>query len=69
MGERYNKDAWVTNNPYSMSGLYGQCTWFAWGRFYEIYGYDPGFRGNGYSCANELLRAHSDKFYKLLLKS
>ena len=56
--------AWVEENPYAWSGYTGQCTWFAWGRFYEIYGYDPGFRGNGYSCANELLNAHSDKFYR-----
>ena len=59
-----NKDAWVTNNPYSMVGLYGQCTWFAWGRFYEIYGYSPGFTGNGNQCARQLLNAHSDKFYE-----
>ena len=26
------------NNYYSQLGLYGQCTWFAWGRFYELYG-------------------------------
>ena len=57
-------DAWVEKNPYAWSGNTGQCTWFAWGRFYEIYGYDPGFRGNGYSCANELLNAHSESFYR-----
>lgn len=59
-----NKEAWVTNNPYSMSGLYGQCTWFAWGRFYEIYGFSPGFTGNGNQCARQLLNAHGDKFYE-----
>ena len=59
-----NKDAWVTQNPYSMVGLYGQCTWFAWGRFYEIYGYSPGFTGNGNQCARQLLNAHGDKFYE-----
>jgi surface antigen len=59
-----NRDAWVSENPYSMSGLYGQCTWFAWGRFYEIYGYSPGFTGNGNQCAQQLLNAHGDKFYK-----
>ena len=40
----------------------GQCTWFAWGRFYEIYGYSPGFVGAGDTCAHELLVAHPDKF-------
>lgn len=59
-----NREAWVTNNPYSSVGLYGQCTWFAWGRFYEMYGFSPGFTGNGNQCASQLLRAHSDKFYK-----
>ncbi len=59
-----NKEAWVNNNPYSSVGLYGQCTWFAWGRFYEIYGFSPGFTGNGNQCAGQLLNAHSDKFYK-----
>lgn len=54
--------AWGSNNPYSKSGLYGQCTWFAWGRFYEIYGYSPGFYGNGYECAIQLVNAHPDKF-------
>ncbi len=57
-----NLEAWVTKNPYAQSGLYGQCTWFAWGRFYEIYGYDPGFRGNGWDCVDQLLAAHPDKF-------
>lgn len=57
-----NTDAWITKNPYASSHLYGQCTWFAWGRFYEIYGYDPGFSGNGYQCVRELLSAHPDKF-------
>lgn len=57
-----NTDAWVTKNPYSQSGLYGQCTWFAWGKFYEMYGYDPGFRGNGKDCAYQLASAHPDSF-------
>ena len=26
-----NLEAWVTRNPYAQAGLYGQCTWFAWG--------------------------------------
>ena len=57
-----NIEAWITKNPYAKTGLYGQCTWFAWGRFYELYGYDPGFTGNGWDCVDELLKAHPDKF-------
>lgn len=26
-----NLEAWVTKKPYVQAGLYGQCTWFAWG--------------------------------------
>lgn len=59
-----NHDAWVGENPYSWSGLYGQCTWFAWGKFYEMYGFSPGFTGNGNQCVGQLLNAHSDKFYR-----
>ena len=57
-----NMEAWGTSNPYSRAKLYGQCTWFAWGRFYEIYGYSPGFIGDGYKCANQLVAAHPDRF-------
>lgn len=57
-----NMEAWITKNPYAKAGLYGQCTWFAWGKFYELYGYDPGFSGNGWDCVDELLKAHPDKF-------
>ena len=57
-----NPMVWGGNNPYSKKGLYGQCTWFAWGRFYEIYGFDPGFRGDGWNCAQQLVTAHPDKF-------
>lgn len=57
-----NLESWVTKNPYARAGLYGQCTWFAWGRFYELYGYDPGFSGDGSSCVKELIAAHPDKF-------
>lgn len=59
-----NMEAWGTNNPYSRANLYGQCTWFAWGRFYEIYGYSPGFIGDGWKCVDQLLQAHPDKFVK-----
>lgn len=57
-----NLQAWVSLNPYAQAGLYGQCTWFSWGRFYEIYGYSPGFTGWGSDCAQELVNAHPDKF-------
>lgn len=58
-----NVEAWQSpNNPYAPT-FYGQCTWFAWGRFYEIYGYSPGFLGNGNECVWELLEAHPDKFF------
>lgn len=57
-----NTAAWVSENPYSQAGLYGQCTWFAWGKFYEMYGYSPGFTGNGKDCAYQLANAHPDKF-------
>ena len=57
-----NEEAWGDNNPYTRLGFAGQCTWFAWGRFYEIYGYDPGFRGDGWNCASQLVAAHPDKF-------
>lgn len=56
-------DAWIGKNPYAYSNI-GQCTWFAWGRFYEIYGYSPGFTTNGNGCVDQLLKAHGDKFVK-----
>ncbi|MCR0507538.1 lysozyme family protein [[Clostridium] innocuum] len=57
-----NTEAWQTKNPYAHARLYGQCTWFAWGRFYEMYGYSPGFIGDGWKCVDQLLKAHPDKF-------
>lgn len=33
----------VSGNPFSMP----QCTYFAWSRFYQVYGFDSGARGNG----------------------
>ena len=60
-----NTEAWITKNPYAPT-YYGQCTWFAWGRFYELYGFDPGFRGNGWDCVNELVAAHPDRFERSL---
>ena len=48
----------VSGNPFSMP----QCTYFAWSRFYQIYGYDSGARGNGKTNAKEIVNAHPDKF-------
>lgn len=60
-----NNRAWKwPENVYAKASLYGQCTWFAWGRFYEIYGYSPGFTGDGYQCVDQLIAAHPDKFEK-----
>lgn len=58
-----NGRAWKNStSAYNTPFLWGQCTWFAWGRFYEIYKFDPGFTGNGYACVGQLLNAHPDKF-------
>lgn len=57
-----NAAAYREGNPYYTPVLTGQCTWFAWGRFFELYGFDPGFRGNGNQCAAQLVSTHPDKF-------
>ncbi len=58
-----NDTAWrKARSPYNTPRLWGQCTWFAWGRFYELYGFSPRFSGNGYECVGQLLAAHGDKF-------
>lgn len=48
----------LKNNPFQA----GQCTWFAWSRFYQVYGFDSGARGNGKTNAAEIVKAHPDKF-------
>lgn len=53
----------IPENPFS-GGLVGQCTWFAWSRFYQVYGYDSGARGNGATNVDEIVAAHPDKFVK-----
>lgn len=58
----FDPHIWREINPYAQAGLMGQCTWFAWSRFYEIYGYSPGFLGDGAICAQQLLQNHPDKF-------
>ena len=57
-----NEQAWGNNNPYSRQGLYGQCTWFAWGRFYEIYGWAPSWTANGSDWVNMLVTQNSNLF-------
>ncbi len=52
----------LSGSPYNVPSLWGQCTWFAWGRFYELYGFSPRFYGNGYECVDQLLAVHGDKF-------
>ena len=47
-------------NPYGDYHM-GQCTWFAWGLFYQHYGFDPGFRGNGSACAYEAYQHLKDE--------
>lgn len=60
-----NDAAWrMSSSAYNTPGLWGQCTWFAWARFYEIYGFDPGFTGNGNQCVDQLVEAHGDLFEK-----
>lgn len=58
-----NQEAWGNTNPYTSVGLYGQCTWFAWGRFYEIYGKSPGFTRDGRYCVDQLLETLPNEFY------
>ncbi|MGN1338438.1 MAG: CHAP domain-containing protein [Candidatus Coprovivens sp.] len=58
-----NLDAWQNLNPYVNGGNTGQCTWFAWGRFYEMYGYKGWSNGNGRDCARNLVNEHPDDFY------
>lgn len=48
----------LPNNPFSI----GQCTWLAWSRFYQVYGFDSGARGNGKTNAAEIVKAHPDLF-------
>lgn len=55
-------DAWIRLNPYYSAGYCGQCTWFAWGRVYQIHGFAPNASGNGYEFARQLYTKHPDKF-------
>lgn len=53
-----------SHNPFIAVGCIGQCTWFAWNCMSEFYGgsYYPQFSGNGYECAEQLVRNEPDKF-------
>lgn len=48
----------IASNPFQR----GQCTYFAWSRFYQVYGYDSGARGSGKTNAAEIVKAHSSQF-------
>lgn len=60
-----NSTAWRSaadggQNPYV--GLYGQCTWGAWGKFYEIYGFGPTATWNGNQWAHGIVSTYPDRF-------
>ncbi len=48
----------LSGNPFGI----GQCTWYAWSRFYQVYGFDSGARGNGKINAKEIVNEHADLF-------
>lgn len=45
-------------NPFEL----GQCTYFAWSRFYQVYGFSSGAFGNGKDNAREIVSAHGNMF-------
>ena len=59
-----NLEAWVTkNNPKYANRIIKQLKALKKSHnLDELYGYDPGFTGNGWDCVDELLAAHRDKF-------
>lgn len=48
----------LVGNPFAMP----QCTYYAWSRFYQVYGFSSGAFGNGKDNAGEIVAAHPDKF-------
>ena len=42
----WNSSAYNNSNPFAASGYYGQCTWYAWGRAYELMGKSLPCKGN-----------------------
>lgn len=45
-------------NPFKLP----QCTYFAWSRFYQVYGFSSGAFGDGKDNAREIVSAHSNMF-------
>lgn len=48
----------LLGNPFAMP----QCTYYAWSRFYQVYGFSSGAFGNGKDNAREIVAVHGDKF-------
>lgn len=48
----------LVGNPFAMP----QCTYYAWSRFYQVYGFSSGAFGNGKDNAREIVSAHSNMF-------
>ena len=48
----------LAGNPFALP----QCTYYAWSRFYQVYGFSSGAFGNGKDNAGEIVAAHPDKF-------
>ena len=48
----------LAGNPFAMP----QCTYYAWSRFYQVYGFSSGAFGNGKDNAREIVAVHGDKF-------
>ena len=48
----------LAGNPFALP----QCTYYAWSRFYQVYGFSSGAFGNGKDNAREIVAVHGDKF-------
>lgn len=48
----------LVGNPFAMP----QCTYYAWSRFYQVYGFSSGAFGHGKDNAREIVSAHSNMF-------
>ena len=48
----------LAGNPFALP----QCTYYAWSRFYQVYGFSSDAFGNGKDNAREIVAAHPDKF-------
>lgn len=48
----------LVGNPFAMP----QCTYYAWSRFYQVYGFSSGAFGDGKDNAREIVAVHGDKF-------